>query len=183
MIPKISFGLLSLVPVTKDYIPELFRLRNSQAYIKLLTNRGEKISFEAFEEDFWNEIRIHRSLIFLIFYRDKSIGTIFTYDENDYDNYTFFSVFIEHPSKYPGIGIKASLLFCQYLFKVLGFYKLYIEVYSYNKSMLKILNKKLDAEGCFKRQHLWNGERHDVYRFAIFCENVKDYFVDKVILT
>ena len=111
-----------------------------------------------------------RHLQFLICINQQPIGTIFTYSYNKVDKYAFVSVFIEDEYANRSYGIKSFLKLSQQLFgSSINLYKLYIDIYDYNKKMLSIIDKcKFSIEGVFKDQHLANGKRYDVYRYAIY---------------
>lgn len=155
----------------------LFKWRNEPSFISMCTSRNQLYSIEAFDKELSFDFHNDRHSQFLICFNQKPIGTIFTYSYNEIDKYAFVSVFIEGQYANKSYGIKAFLILCKQLFEQLKLYKVYIDIYEYNRKMLSIMTKcKFSLEGVFKNQHVYNNKRYDVRRYAVYEKDILFWF-------
>lgn len=83
--------------------------------------------------------------------------------------------FYKAPDAPKGTGTQMERLAIEYAFATLGLEKLSCEVLSYNKPVYYLHRKHgFQLEGTFKKAHLFEGERHDIYRLALFKGDWKD---------
>lgn len=164
----LQLGSLSLISIQDSDLPLLYKWRNNRTFLHNLTPRNHCENYEAFIEEISADFAYDRHLQFIICQGEKQIGTIYSYLYNAQDKYTFLSIYMDEAHRHTGIGIKALLMFCQYLFQKHQIFKIYMDVYAYNEDVLKPLHRAAKLEGTFKNQHLTDGKRHDVLRFAIY---------------
>jgi len=83
------------------------------------------------------------------------------------------SVYIEEGFRNTGIGIRSMALFANLLFERYHLFKIYFDVFEYNKQAIRILEKlRLPLEGTFRKQHISGNDRYDVFRFAVYQEHI-----------
>ena len=104
---------------------------------------------------------------------DKSIGFIYSFGLNLTDGYVFINTFIGESSRQKGYGAEASVLLTCYLFNSFPLFKVYYEAFGYNNSSLSMMRTAgLHEEGCFRGHRFWEGEHHDVVRFAAYRDRL-----------
>ncbi|PTX59561.1 RimJ/RimL family protein N-acetyltransferase [Kordia periserrulae] len=172
---------LFLTPLSKENFKSLFKFRNELSFLENCTSREKLNSIAEFEEELENDFFRDRLIQFLVLNaKKKTIGTVYAYNFNSYDGFAFVTVFITETMTNQSYGIKAFLIFVDFLFYNYNLYKIYFDVYDFNKSMLSILKKcNFSMEGRFINQKYKNNTRHDVYRFA-FYKNDLDYWKNKL---
>jgi len=132
---------------------------------------------EEFDRELRYDFSRDRHEQFLIIKQSTSlpIGTIFSYNFNPTDGYTFITIYLDEKLEKKGYGALAFSLFCQYLFEIYSLHKIYIEIYSYNEySLSTSLTGGLVEEGRFKEHRLIDGRRWDLIRFALYSNRL-DY--------
>lgn len=165
---------LILIQIKKTHLPILYKWRNESSFTTNCTGRSKIDEFEKFEKELEADFKRDRHLQFLICWKGKPIGTIFSYSFNKIDNYTFISVFIEPQYTNRSFGIKAFSIFTILLFEKFNVYKVYFDIYEYNTSMISIIEKcQFSLEGVFKKQHLLNNERYDIRRYAFYEKDMQ----------
>lgn len=83
--------------------------------------------------------------------------------------------FYKAPEAPKGTGTKMERAALEYAFETLKLEKLSCEVLAYNKPVYYLHRKHgFQCEGVFRKAHLFEGERHDIYRLAIFKGDWKD---------
>lgn len=156
-------------------IPTLYQWRNSISFLNNCTHRNKLSSVKQFKKELNSDFNSDRLLQAMIFASQKPIGTIFSYGYNSHDLYCFVTTFISDGNQNFGFGLKSFILFCNYHFEKYNLYKIYADIYEYNKFSLDLFKKKnIAIEGVFKNQKLINGKRYDVYRFAIYKSDIDD---------
>lgn len=129
--------------------------------------------FEEFKEELSKDFRRDRYLQCVILRSKKAIGTIYAYGVNRTDGYAFITVYVISDHERRGCGVEAFALFLLYLFQELSLYKVYVEVYSYNKHSLSCLkNAGFVEEGRFRGHRLYNKKRHDLVRLTFFRDEL-----------
>lgn len=151
----------------------LYEWRNNPSFLRYLTARPKIASFEDFQLELERDFTRDRHLQYLISYRNTFFGTIYSYSYNNYDRYYFISIFTLLEFKNSGLGITAVAIFCKYLFKRYNLFKIYFDIYDFNSQLVSALIKRsFKIEGKFIKQHLYEGSRYDVIRFAIYLEDI-----------
>lgn len=163
---------LHLIQINKSHLATLFEWRNEASFINNLTNRNRLVSLSEFDLELQDDFKRDRHIQFLIIKGKDKIGTIYSYSYNLSDKYCFISVYIKPQEAQLSYGIKAFSIFSQFLFLNFNLYKVYFDVYEYNKKMISVLDKcNFSIEGTFKNQHLVKDIRYDVLRFAFYRED------------
>jgi RimJ/RimL family protein N-acetyltransferase len=165
---------LILIQINKTHLPILFKWRNESSFVTNCTGRNKIEDIEKFENELKSDFKKDRHLQFLIFWRNKPIGTIFSYSFNQIDKYAFISLFIEKQYANRSLGIKAFSVFSNFLFQEFNLYKIYFDIYEYNFKMISIIEKcQFSIEGVFKNQHLLENKRYDVRRYAFYEKDMQ----------
>lgn len=171
---KIEWRTLLLQQLSDENIPQLFKWRNSISFVQYLTTRPLSPDIDSFILELKKDFNTDRHQQFIIFKDTHYIGTIYSYSYNSIDKFCFISIYVDDRYTKLGHGIKACLLFCNYLFEKFGLFKIYFDVYEYNTAIINLLNRQnIISEGRFYKQHLKEGKRFDVFRFAIYSEQIK----------
>lgn len=183
MFKELVLGNLSLKVMDDNDLGTLFQWRNSVLFLKNLTSRPPLNTYEELVREVSYDFSNDTHLQLMIKLNGEYVGTIYSYRLDDHNHYCFISIYI-HPIKgkrLTGIGAKSVLIFSHYLFKELKMFKIYFDVYSFNYSVKRQLNKRASLEGVFKKQTLKNGQRHDLLRYAIYKETLSPYqFLNRV---
>ncbi len=102
---------------------------------------------------------------------DVPIGTVCSYDYSKRDGHCFVTLYVAREYRTSGAGVIASILFATTLFEELGLYKVYVDVNGHNTRVIDMLRRAgLSEEGVFKGHRVIEGERYDVFRFALYQE-------------
>jgi RimJ/RimL family protein N-acetyltransferase len=153
----------------------LCQWRNSQDFRKYCSVRRNKISLPLFKKELQKDFRRDRHLQMLIFLKrtNKPIGTIYSYGLKKTDGYACVTTFLSRSYQKKGYGVEAVALFLYCLFSNYSLYKIYMDIYEYNKSSLStIANAGFSEEGRFKEHRLYNGKRYDLFRYATYRKNL-----------
>ncbi|MDP3729853.1 MAG: GNAT family protein [bacterium] len=162
---------IRLRPIEEKDFPILHMWRNEVEYIKMCSNRRNPVNFEKFVAELKHDSQKNRHLQLLIEIQEKniSIGTIFSFDLNFTDGYVFIAIYLTSEYQKRGYGAEAGILFLCYLFDHFPLHKIYFETFGYNRHSLSTLKTaKFIEEGRFKEHRFFEGERHDVIRFAAY---------------
>lgn len=164
-----------LRPLTEDHLPILHEWRNSESFINLCSMRRNIVSFEDFQKELRSDFRRDRYQQMIVYRISQPcpIGTIFSYNFNQMDGHVFLTTYIEDKLNGIGYGAEAFFLYGLELFKKFNLYKIYTDIYSYNKLSISTLKHySFVQEGCFKGHRLFNNQRCDLIRFAFYRENI-----------
>lgn len=167
---------LQLTAYNDSYINHLFVWRNTSLFLTNLTARPAIDNLEQFKTEIQRDFSTDRHQQFMILVGETTIGTIYSYSLNKIDKYCFVSVFVIDTFTNSGFGVKATILFCKHLFDKYELYKIYFDTYDYNNTVVALLKKKqISLEGNFKSQHIHDGKRHDVLRFALYKKDIEEW--------
>lgn len=170
---KIEWKDLVLLPIDNNNLSKLLEWRNSHSFLNFLTARPKTNSLEDFKLELKRDFSTDRHLQYLVCYRNIFIGTVYSYSYNKLDKYCFISVFIQDEFYNSGLGVRAAVIFCKFLFENYSLYKVYFDIYDFNYQLISALKKrKINLEGQFLNQHVYNERRHDVLRFAIYLDDI-----------
>lgn len=164
-----------LVPYGEEHLPLLHTWRNDQVFLANCTNRRETVDYEHFVDELETDFRRDRHKQFMVqrISDGRFIGTVYSYGFKKVDAYAFATIFMTEEGRRVGYGVEAMALFLEYLFKVQGLYKVYMEVYEYNASSLAVIQTAgFKEEGRFKDQRVRLGQRFDVIRYAAYHDDV-----------
>ena len=173
---KIECKDLGLLKLSDDNLWQLFEWRNSHSFLNLLTARPKIDSLDNFKLELKHDFATDRHLQFIICYRDIFIGTIYSYSYNKLDKFCFISVFVKEEFRNSGLGVKAVVVYSKFLFEYFNLFKIYFDIYALNYQLISALTKrKINVEGQFLNQHINNGKRYDVSRFAIYLDDILNW--------
>lgn len=166
---------IKLRPLTSNNAATLFKWRNDQQFLQNCSHRRSATNCNEFVAELKRDFERDRHLQFMIErkFDGEPIGTIYSYDYKRVDGYAFITTFIADGFRKRGYGAEADALFLMYLFEKFKLFKIYMEMYEYNREAISAaLRGGFIEEGKFKKQRLFNGARYDVIRYALFRENI-----------
>jgi RimJ/RimL family protein N-acetyltransferase len=158
----------------------LWKWRNQPDFKHLCSVRRNDVSFEEFDNELGDDFTKDRHEQFMILKKlgGEVIGTTYSYNLNINDGYVFLTIYIAPEYVARGYGASSFAIFCQYLFSRYHLFKIYTEVYAYNKSLQAMLNGGLTEEGRFKNHRLIDEKRWDLIRLAIYKSQIN--MIDKI---
>ena len=165
---------LVLREASPEDIPVLYKWRNDERFQALCSVRRTSIEYENFVREINNDLSNDRLMQMMIYRKtqEAAIGTIYAYEYNPTDQNIFITIYLERKFERLGYGVETIYAFGRYLFETLGLYKIYIEIYEYNKlSLSTAQNLQFSEEGHFLKHRQFNGQRWDLYRFAIYQDD------------
>lgn len=118
-------------------------------------------------ETWWKSTRSNSRRIDLIFESGSPLGVINFTNINPI-NKTADWAFYKHPDSPKGTGSRMEKAALEYAFKNLDLEKLSCEVLAYNEPVIGLHRKYgFQVEGIFRKAHVFEGKRHDIYRLAL----------------
>ncbi len=161
---------VNLSPISEKDLPVLFSWRNSATFRKFCSKRRIEISYENFVTELRNDLRSDRLEQAVIRNRKGIlVGTIFSYEYCADDGYLFVSIYLDEAERDFGYGVAAMVVFCSEMFRRYQLFKLYVDVYSHNVSVVAQLEPAgFVQEGRFLRHRREGENRCDMLRFALY---------------
>lgn len=160
-----------LKKITQQDLAALYEWRNTVSFRVRCTHRRTRISYDEFVDEMRGDFFYNGREQFLIFRKKENlpVGTIYVYNTSHADRHCFISAFVLPRYRNVGIGIRAAGLLLEHLFTRSNLYKVYMDVYSYNKTVTQALERiGATPEGTFHGHRLLRNRRYDVCRFAIY---------------
>ncbi len=159
---------ITLRQVTEDDVPFLFELfvdpSRSHLWMCGRTVHDERSFHEAWIG--WSTSMMGAK--FLVEAAKRPIGLVFDYDRAVIDGFTKVTALLNEESVGLGGGVIATGLLVDWLFQHLPLRKVYMEVYSYNRPVVRMLRKAgLVEEGVLRGARFWNEDYWDVHMFAV----------------
>jgi RimJ/RimL family protein N-acetyltransferase len=163
---------ISLRYIRHDDLPALLRWRNSEVFREFCTKRRTILTEEQFARELDQDFRRDRHVQVVVeSQKSELLGTLYSYDYSPEDGYLFITTYIDEPRKHPTAGPIAFSLFCRELFERWLLFKIYVDVYEKNKSVVEqLLRGGAEQEGHFRGHRKVGDERGDALRFAIYRE-------------
>lgn len=157
-----------LKEIINEDVSTLYEWRNDSRFMFYCSTRRNEVSFDEFKKEITMDFKRDRHLQCLILKEKRPIGTIYSYNLNRTDGYVFVTIYLKADYERIGYGVEAFAIFLLHLFQTLQLYKIYAEVYSYNKHSLDCLREAgFVEEGSFKGHRLHQGRRYDLIRLAL----------------
>ncbi len=163
--------VVSLREIEASDLPQLHAWRNDSCWLLRCSHRRTAVSFEEFVAELENDFNFdrHLQMVIELISSKESIGTIWSYGYRPDDSIASVSIFLAEKFRLRGFGIYAMFLFLQHLFDKYELFKVYTDVYSYNRESLSLLDRfGFVREGTFADHRLADGKRYDLIRFALF---------------
>jgi RimJ/RimL family protein N-acetyltransferase len=163
-----SFRGVSLRQVFEDDMPFLFRLFSDPGRCHLWMNNRRVFDEFGFQQAWsaWTAEMIAAK--FIVNSVSRPVGLVFDYHRAVEDGHTRVTSLLEESGTRHGCGVVATTLFVDWLFQSLPLRKVYMEVYAYNPSVVRMLHKLgLPVEGVLKGNRFWDGAWWDLHIFAL----------------
>jgi len=163
-----TFRGISLRQVSEDDMPFLFRLFADPTRCHLWMN-NRRVYDECGFLQAWNAWTADAmGAKFLVTSAGRPLGLVFDYQRAIEDGHTHVTALLEAGSTGHGTGVVATALLVDWLFQCLPLRKAYMEVYSYNVAVLRMLGKLgIPTEGVLKENRFWAGAWWDLHIFAL----------------
>ncbi len=176
-LPEIEYGNINFKPLQYNNIYDLEKIRRNNIYTTYV-DRGilTTTSITAFIAELQWQFLTSRDLQFVIYKDSKPVGTIFGYDHSSVDKHMVFSLYLDK-SAY-GSGVRATLMFLQFVFDKYNLEKIYTDVYDTNKHVVNMWQKiGAHQEGYAPRHRISDDENWiGLYRFALYKDEVKELY-------
>ena len=171
----LSTGRTSLKVIEKSDYEEIYNWIINFDYNMLWSNIREFPRKENFFDLLDYNIKNEFTYYFLIQnVKKESIGTIFIHDYNKVDNYASISAFIKPNFQNKFYGVDSYKLIFNFIYQNLPIRKLYFDVFEYNLSSIKLIEKVgFNLEGTFVKHRYLNGSYHNIIRYSLFLEDWK----------
>lgn len=167
---------LELHDLREDHLQVLFSWRNDADFMRLCSTRRNSVSIEEFKTELTSDLGKDRHTQFLIVRSGEYIGTMYSYNYNRTDGHAFVTTFLCGLWRNRGCGAEAMIVFLEYLFREFGLYKVYADVYTYNRESLNALTSGgFTEEGRFRGHRLYGGERYDLVRLAFYRSQIAGF--------
>jgi RimJ/RimL family protein N-acetyltransferase len=161
---------VSLIPAIPDTHGQiLWKWRNSEDWRRLCTVFKNIVDYEVFIKEMEQAFLYDRHSQYIIRKKGEIAGTIFVYNWSARNKNAFLTVYMDPDFRKSTTGVRAVIILLIDLFEVGHLNKIYVDVYGYNKSMIRFLETLgFDREGLFKKHVLMDGNWYSLHRYAIF---------------
>lgn len=160
---------VALRPITADDIPLLLAWRNSKSFRHLCTRRKTVVSEAEFSKELQEDFRFDRCEQAIIVVDDMPAGTVYAYRYSVTGKHVYVSIFLSEEFRGHALGAYALAKFVANIFGRFEMHKIYFEVYSHNKPVVRLLSRLgLAIEGELKGHCLDNDSRHNLLIFALY---------------
>jgi RimJ/RimL family protein N-acetyltransferase len=120
---------------------------------------------------FWSKERMGDK--FMVLRQGRPIGLVFDYERTLEDGHTKIAAMLLEDESGRGAGVIAIALFGQWLLQNLPLKKLYLEVFEFNRPVIRMLEKlEVRKEMQRVKHRYWNGKHWDQYGFAFYREDL-----------
>ena len=120
---------------------------------------------------FWSKERMGDK--FMVLRQGRPIGLVFDYERTLEDGHTKIAAMLLEDESGRGAGVIAMALFGQWLLQNLPLRKLYLEVFEFNRPVIRMLEKLEVRKEMQRAEHrYWNGRHWDQYGFAFYREDL-----------
>jgi RimJ/RimL family protein N-acetyltransferase len=170
-----SYRGTSLRPVTDADFPFLFHLYTDSTRCHLWAS-SRRVYDEREFRDAWNYWTSGgMGAKFIVENDQRPVGWVFSSDENLEHGIGKAHAILQEQDVGHGLGVVATALLVDYMFKHLPLRKIYFEVFGYNELVVRIWRKLgLPEEGVLKKDRFWDGTYWDWHIFALYREKWPD---------
>jgi diamine N-acetyltransferase len=166
-----SYRGTALRPVTEADLPFLFRLYTDPSRCHLWMSSRRVYDEREFRE-VWNSwVSGALGAKFIVENGQRPVGWVYSSDHYlDHGFAKVHAILVEADVGH-GVGVAATALLIDYLFKQLPLRKIYFEVFDFNPNVVRIWRKLgLIEEGLLKGDRYWDGAYWDLHIFALYRE-------------
>jgi RimJ/RimL family protein N-acetyltransferase len=173
---NLSYRDVSLRPVTEADLPFLFRLYTDPSRCHLWMSSRRVYDEHEFREAWraWvNGLMAAKFLVEVAALPDspRPVGWVMSSEHNLEHGFVKAGAILQEENVGHGVGVIATALLMDYLFRSLPLRKIYHEVCGFNPSVVRMW-RKLNAaeEGILKGDRYWDGTYWDLHVFAVYRE-------------
>jgi RimJ/RimL family protein N-acetyltransferase len=157
--------------VREDDFPFLFRLFTDPSRCHLWTS-SRRVFDEREFRDLWiawaNGVMGAK---FVVEHAERAVGWVMSCDEYVEHGFTKVHTILQEKDVGHGVGVAATALLLEHLFKHLPLRKIYFEVFDFNPIVVRMWRKLgLPEEGTLKGDRFWDGAYWDLHIFALYRE-------------
>jgi len=163
---------ITLRPVVQTDLPIILSLFGDVDRAHLWGHRRVCDETQLFETwRYWSQERMGDK--FMVLSQGRPVGLIFDYERSLEDGHTKVAAMLLEDACGRGAGVIATALFCQWLFQNLPVRKLYLDVFEFNKPVIRMLEKLGVRKEMQRGEHrYWNGRYWDQYGFAFYRDDL-----------
>jgi diamine N-acetyltransferase len=170
-----SYRGTSLRPVTEADLPFLFRLYTDPSRCHLWMSSRRVYDEREFREAWNSWIGGAMEAKFIVESDRRPVGWVMSCDGYPEHGFTKVHTILQEDNVGHGVGVAATALLIDYLFKQLPLRKIYFEVFDFNPAVVRMWRKLgLAEEGLLKGDRFWDGTYWDLHIFAMYREEWPD---------
>jgi len=167
-----TFRGISLKQVAGGDLPMLYSMFSDPERFHLWGHRQVMDESQFLETwRMWSKQRMEAR--FTVVKSGRPVGLVFDYDRSMEDGHTKVATLLSEHAAGRGAGVIATTLFSDWLFQTLPLRKLYFDVFGFNVSVVRMLQKlHVREEMCRSDHRYWNGRYWDCHGFSLFREEL-----------
>lgn len=172
--PSFVGGLVRLRPLKDSDLQTLLTWRNDPRSLFLWSTYRAILPDRESVEEFWADLRSDKHVL-LVAENGQSeiVGMVYSYNAQFVDGHCSVTTYVAEQFRDRGYGIEIFGLFLDYLFSYFDFRKVYLDVYSYNRSSSRPIEKYgFVEEGRFPEHRYHDGNWHEMIRFAVYRQQL-----------
>ena len=166
-----SYRGTSLRPVTDADLPFLFRLYTDPSRCHLWMSSRRVYAEHEFRDAWsaWSGGAMGAK--FIVENERRPVGWVMSCDDYLEHGFTKVHTILQEENVGHGVGVVATALLTDFLFKQMPLRKIYFEVFDFNAAVVRIWRKLgLAEEGLLKADRYWDGTYWDLHIFALYRE-------------
>ena len=134
----------------------------------LWSKNRKLLSFEISMDLFFRNLRAQIHDFFIIQKSDNSgtfpAGMIYTYNCDLTDRLTYLCLYLPEKYRNRGLGLEASIIMCEYLYKTYNLRKIFTEIFSYNLlSINSCIKNGFEEVAILRDYRYYSGKYHDLH--------------------
>ena len=163
---------ITLRPVLQNDLPLILGLFGDVDRAHLWGHRRVCDEAQLFETwRYWSQERMGDK--FMVLSQGQPVGLVFDYERALEDGHTKVAAMLVEEQCGRGAGVISTALFAQWLFQNLPLRKLYLDVFEFNKPVIRMMEKLNVRKEMQRSEHrYWNGRHWDQYGFSFFREDL-----------
>ena len=166
-----SYRGTSLRPVTESDLPFLFRLYTDPSRCHLWMGSRRVFDEREFVAAWSSWTGSTMGAKFVVENDRRPVGWVMSCDDYLEHGITKVHTILQEENVGHGVGVVATALLTDYLFRQLPLRKIYFEVFDFNPAVVRIWRKlRLPEEGLLKGDRYWDGTYWDLHIFALYRE-------------
>jgi RimJ/RimL family protein N-acetyltransferase len=157
--------------VTEADLPFLFQLYTDPNRCHLWMASRRVYDEHEFRECWNSWVKSAVGVKFIVENRQRPVGWVMSSDDYLEHGFTKVHTIVQAEDVGHGVGVVATALIIDYLFRQFPLRKIYFEVFGFNPAVARMWRKLgLPEEGLLKGDRYWDGTYWDLHIFALYRE-------------